>query len=197
MPEKNSDVKELGLGNKIRTIREAKTLSIGDVAEKASLTSIVLSQIESGAVTPPVATLLKIAQALDTHIGDFFVEAAPHNRYEVVRKGEHKKVSRKPAPGKSPLSYSYEALAFRLEKRHMEPFLVEFDIDIDEEVPPLSHKGEEFVFVLEGELEFHAEEDVVHLEHGDSLYFDSNIPHAFIGKGNIRARAVIVIYPEE
>ncbi len=197
MPDKNTDVKELGLGNKIRTIREAKKLSIEDVAEKASLTSIVLSQIESGAVTPPVATLLKIAQALDTHIGDFFVDAAPRKRYEVVRKGEHKKVSRKPAPGKSPLSYSYEALAFRLEKRHMEPFLVEFDVDIDEEVAPLSHKGEEFVFVLEGELEFHAEDDVVRLEYGDSLYFDSNIPHAFIGKGNIRARAVIVIYPEE
>jgi len=197
MPDKNSDVKELGLGTKIRTIREAKKLSIEEVAEKALLTSIVLSQVESGAVTPPVATLLKIAQALDTHIGDFFVEAPPRKRYEVVRKGEHKRVSRKPAPGKSPLSYSYEALAFRLEKRHMEPFLVEFDIDIDEEVSPLSHKGEEFVFVLDGELEFHAEEDVVRLEQGDSLYFDSNIPHAFIGKGTIKARAVIVIYPEE
>ena len=196
MPEKNADLKELGLGRKIRTIREAKKLSVEEAAEKASLTAIVLSQIESGAVTPPVATLLKIAQALDTHIGDFFIEAAPRKRYEVVRKSEHKKVSRKPAPGKSPLSYSYEALAFRLEKRHMEPFLVEFDIDIDEEVPPLSHKGEEFVFVLEGEIEFHAEDDVVRLTSGDSLYFDSNIPHAFIGKGTVKARAIVVIYPE-
>ena len=61
MPEKNADIKELGLGRKIRTIREAKKLSVEDAAEKASLTAILLSQIESGAVTPPVATLLKIA----------------------------------------------------------------------------------------------------------------------------------------
>jgi transcriptional regulator with XRE-family HTH domain len=196
MPKKNADVKGLGLGRKIRTIREAKKLSTKEVAEKAELTPILISQIESETVTPPVATLLKIAQALDTHIGDFFVEATPQKRYEVVRKGEHKKVARKPTPDKSPLSYSYESLAFRLSKRHMEPFLVEFDIDIDEEVPPLSHKGEEFVFVLDGDLEFHAEDEIVRLTEGDSLYFDSNIPHAFVGKGNIKPRAVVVIYPE-
>ncbi len=196
MPEKDADIKELGLGRKIRTIREAKKLSVEEVAERASLAPILISQIESDAVTPPVATLLKIAQALDTHIGDFFVEAEPSKRYEVVRKGEHKRVSRKPTPDKSPLSYSYEALAFRLLNRHMEPFLTEFDIDIDEEVPPLSHKGEEFVYVLEGELEFHADDEIVRLTQGDSLYFDSNIPHAFIGKGNVRPRAIVVIYPE-
>ena len=78
----------------------------------------------------------------------------------------------------------------------MEPFFVEFDIDIDEEVPPVSHKGEEFVFVLEGEVAFHAEDDIVRLSQGDSLYFDSNIPHAFVGKGSIKARAIVVIYPE-
>lgn len=196
MVQKNADVKELGLGRKIKTIREARKLTTEEVAKKASLTPILLSQIENEGATPPVATLLKIAQALDTHIGDFFVDAAPRKRYEVVRKGEHKKVSRKPTPDKSPLSYSYEALAYRLTKRHMEPFLVEFDVDIDEDVPPLSHKGEEFVFVLEGEIEFQVEDEVVRLAQGDSLYFDSNIPHAFIGKGNVKSRAVVVIYPE-
>ena len=196
MPEKDADVKELGLGIKIKTIREAKGLSIEETAERASLTSIVLSQIENGTVTPPVATLLKISQALNTHIGDFFVDAAPQKRYEVVRKGDHARVSRKPAPGKSPLSYSYESLAFRLEKKHMVPLLIEFDIDIDEDVPPLSHKGEEFIYILKGEVEFHAEGDIVRLTEGDCLYFDSIIPHSFIGKGNTKPRAVVVIYPE-
>ena len=60
MPEKNADIRALGLGKKIKTIREAKGLSIEEAAGRASLTAIVLSQIESGAVTPPVATLLKI-----------------------------------------------------------------------------------------------------------------------------------------
>ncbi|UCD57028.1 MAG: cupin domain-containing protein [Candidatus Hydrogenedentota bacterium] len=196
MPQKDADIKELGLGKKIRTIREAKKLSVAETAEKAFLTPILLSQIESEAVTPPVATLLKIARALDAHIGDFFADAGPLKRYEVVRKGEHKKVSRRPTPEKSPLSYSYEALAYRLTERHMEPFLVEFDIDIEEEVPPLSHKGEEFVYVLEGEIEFHAEDEAVRLTQGDSLYFDSSMPHAFIGKGDTKPRAIVVIYPE-
>jgi transcriptional regulator with XRE-family HTH domain len=196
MSQKGTDAKELGLGRKVRTIREAKRLSAEQVAEKASLTPILLSQIESEAVTPPVATLLKIANALGVHIGDFFVDAAPRKKYEVVRKGEHKKVTRRPTPEKSPLSYSYEALSFRLTTRHMEPFLVEFDIDIDEHVPPLSHKGEEFVYVLSGEIEFHADDEIVRLTQGDSLYFDSSMPHAFVGKGHTKPRAIVVIYPE-
>ena len=196
MPRHENDAKELRIGRKIRTIREAKKLSPEEVAESTGLTPIVLSQIENESVTPPVATLLKIANALGVQIGDFFADPAPRKRYEVVRRGEHKKVSRRPAPEKSPLSYSYEALSFRLADRHMEPFLIEFDIDIDEEVPPLSHKGEEFVYVLDGEIEFHAEDEVVRLFQGDSLYFDSSIPHAFIGKGHKKPQAIVIIYPE-
>lgn len=196
MPQQESDTKELGIGMKIRTLREARKLTKDEVAEKAGLAPILLSQIESEAVTPPVATLLKIANALDVHIGDFFTDVGPRRRYEVVRSGEHKKVSRRPTPEKSPLSYSYEALSFRLANRHMEPLLVDFDIDIDEDVPPVSHRGEEFMYVLEGVIEFHAEDEVVRLHEGDSLYFDSNIPHAFIGKGDTKPRAVVVIYPE-
>jgi transcriptional regulator with XRE-family HTH domain len=196
MPRQENEAKELRIGRKIRTLREAARLSVSEAAERAGLTTIVLSQIENEAVTPPVATLLKIANAIGAHIGDFFSDVAPRKRYEVVRRGEHKKVSRRPTPEKSPLSYSYESLSFRLANRHMEPFLIEFDIDIDERVPPLSHQGEEFVYVLEGELEFQAEDEVVHLSHGDSLYFDSSIPHAFVGKGNKKPRAIVVIYPE-
>jgi transcriptional regulator with XRE-family HTH domain len=196
MSRQENDAKELRIGSKIRTLREARKLTVAEAAEKAGLTSILLSQIESEAVTPPVATLLKIANALGAHIGDFFTDVAPRKRYEVVRKAEHKKVARRPTPEKSPLSYSYEALSFRLADRHMEPFLIEFDIDIDEHVPPLSHKGEEFVYVLDGEVEFHAEDEVVRLFQGDSLYFDSNIPHAFVGKGDRKPRAIVVIYPE-
>ena len=59
MPQENADAKELGLGRKIRTIREAKKLSIAEVAEKASLAPILLSQIESEAVTPPVVGLVR------------------------------------------------------------------------------------------------------------------------------------------
>lgn len=196
MPRQENEAKELRIGSKIRTMREAARLSLSEVAERSGLTTIVLSQIENEAVTPPVATLLKIANAIGVHIGDFFSDVAPRKRYEVVRRGEHKKVSRRPTPEKSPLSYSYESLSFRLANRHMEPFLIEFDIDIDEKVPPLSHQGEEFVYVLEGELEFQTEDEVVHLSYGDSLYFDSSIPHAFIGKGNKKPRAIVVVYPE-
>jgi len=196
MPRQESGAKELRLGAKIRTLREAKKLSVTEAAERAGLTAIVLSQIESEAVTPPVATLLKLANALNVHIGDFFSDVAPPKRYEVVRKGDHKRVARRPTPEKSPLSYSYESLSFRLAERHMEPFLVEFDIDIDEQVPPVSHRGEEFMYVLDGEIEFHADDEVVRLHEGDSLYFDSSMPHAFIGKGDRKPRAVVVIYPE-
>src|SRR3990170_112203 len=102
---------------------------------------------------------------------------------EVVRRDERKIVRRQRTLGSTPLSYSYQSLAYRKTRRNMQPFLIEFDLDIQEEIPSLSHEGEEFLYLLEGELEFRTEKEGIILHEGDSLYFDSQISHAFYGRG--------------
>jgi len=76
----------------------------------------------------------------------------------------------------------------------MEPFQVQFALKKKEDLLFFNHKGEEFILVLEGQLEFNYEDETFLLEAGDSLYFDSSIPHAFRAVGKKDALAIDVIY---
>jgi transcriptional regulator with XRE-family HTH domain len=183
----------LSIGEKLKTLRESKGKSLEELAGEVKLAAVVISQIERGVTTPPVGTLIKLASALGANVGYFFEEEHGTPQVEVVRAGERKRIRRKLTHRQSPLSYAYESLAFRKSNKRMEPFLVEFDIEIEEEVPPLKHEGEEFIFVLEGEVEVRLGGEVILLGEGDSLYFESEVPHSFVGRGHKKPRALAVL----
>jgi transcriptional regulator with XRE-family HTH domain len=89
------DIKRLKLGEKIRDLRLARRDTLRQVAGKTGLSIPLLSQIENSAVSPPVATLLRIARALDVNIGHFFREEESKDKAVVVRKDERKKIFRR------------------------------------------------------------------------------------------------------
>ena len=191
------ELKELNLGQKIKTLRQRKGLSLQQMADKSSLSVPLLSQIESEVVAPPVATLLKISRALNVNIGYFFQEEESGKRAVVVRKNERKQVFRRIHEDPSKVGYYYESLAYPKADKHMEPFQVQFEVKKKEDLIFFNHKGEEFVFVLEGQLECSYEDEIFLLDPGDSLYFDSSFPHAFRAVGKKNALAIDVIYAEE
>jgi len=194
MEEEKDPIKELRLGQKIKGLRSSMRLSLKEVAEKAGLTEPVLSQIENDIVPPTIAALARIGRALKVELGYFFQKEPLGGDIEVVRRDERKIVRRQRTLGSPPLSYSYQSLAYRKTRRNMQPFLIEFDLDIQEEIPSLSHEGEEFLYLLEGELEFRTEKEGIILHEEDSLYFDSQISHAFYGRGKKKPRAIVVIF---
>ena len=191
------ELKDLNLGQKIKTLRQRKGLSLQQMAEKSSLSVPLLSQIESEVVAPPVATLLKISRALTVNIGYFFQEEESGKRAVIVRKNERKQVFRRIHEDPSKVGYYYESLAYPKADKHMEPFQVQFEVKKKEDLIFFNHKGEEFVFVLEGQLECNYEDETFILDPGDSLYFDSGFPHAFRAVGKKSALAIDVIYAEE
>lgn len=191
------ELKELNLGQKIKTLRQRKGLSLREMADKTNLSVPLLSQIESEVVAPPVATLLKISKALNVNIGYFFQEEESGKRAVIVRKNERKQVFRRIHEDPSKVGYYYESLAYPKADKHMEPFQVQFEVKKKEDLIFFNHKGEEFVFVLEGQLEFNYEDETFILEPGDSLYFDSSFPHAFRAVGKKNALAIDVIYAED
>jgi len=191
------ELKELNLGQKIKTLRQRKGLSLQQMAGRTNLSVPLLSQIESEVVAPPVATLLKISKALNVNIGYFFQEEESGKRAVIVRKNERKQVFRRIHEDPSKVGYYYESLAYPKADKHMEPFQVQFEVKKKEDLIFFNHKGEEFVFVLEGQLEFNYEDETFILEPGDSLYFDSSFPHAFRAVGKKTALAIDVIYAED
>ncbi len=186
----------LSIGQKLTALRAARGKSIEELGHEVKLPAAVISQIERDVTTPPVGTLIKIATALGVGVGFFFEEEYAKRKVEVVRAGERKRINRPMTHRQNPLSYGYESLAYRKSDRKMEPFLLEFDLDVEEDIPPLSHQGEEFIFILEGEVEVRMGSELIRLSAGDAIYFDSDVPHSFIGRGHTRPKALAVLHAE-
>ena len=188
------EVKNLHIGKKIRVLRKNAGLVLQDLSDRTGLSKPLLSQIEKEVVSPPIATLLKISKALSVNIGFFFQDNDPEEKVVLVRRDERKVIDSRYF-GREESGYYYEALAYKRSKKYMEPFLVEFKRKKADRLSYFSHEGEEFIYLLEGTLEFRTENEQYVLNPGDSLYFESSIPHAYRALERKNARALTVVYP--
>lgn len=195
MPQElHDDVRALNIGKKVRLLRTRVEMTLQQLSDLSGLSKPLLSQIENGVTAPPIATLLKISKAHEVNIGHFFQDGPGHERIVVVRQEERREVSRRFQGDGTAVGYRYESLAYPWSDKHMEPFLVEIDARPETEMTFYNHLGEEFLFVLEGSVEFRGGERIIELVAGDSLYFDSEIPHAVRSVGQERAKVIAVVY---
>jgi len=174
--EEEKKSQDLRVGERVRELRESKGLSLQDMANRTGYSSALLSQVENHFISPPLGGLIKIAKALEVKVGTFFGDE-PRESYAIVRKDERKHVSRFASKEGVSYGYSYESLGFDKKDRQMEPFLVTLEPATVKSEKLSSHDGEEFIFVLEGEMEaiLGDHKDVLHP--GDCIYYDSTIPH--------------------
>ncbi|GFO60848.1 transcriptional regulator [Geomonas silvestris] len=194
MQEKiKQEIREMKLGEKVRGLRQEQRLTLQALADMTGLSKPLLSQIENDQVTPPIATLLKIAKGLKVGIHYFFEEATDRQKF-VLTRGEQS-VGTQRRPGKDAAQgYVYKPLAPGMREKKVEPFLVEFEEREWDNSLFYSHEGVEFLYILDGELEFHYAEEVMRLMPGDSIYYESSEPHGYVSVGPTRARAVAVLY---
>ena len=159
------------------------------LADFTGLTKGYISKIENSEKAPPLSTLDKIANALSVDIGLLTAEELdlPDDmRMCITRKGQGKRLSSGSLEG-----YHYEALAHRKSGKNMEPFLLQPTFD---EKVIFSHEGEEFMYTIEGIHEFIYDGEVYALHEGDSVYFDSIIPHSGRSVGEKKAKVLAVMY---
>lgn len=185
------ELASLDIGSQIRKLRNGRGLTLQDLADLTGLSKPNLSQIENNLVTPPIATLLKISTALGVSIGHFFQQTAQESSIVVVRKEDRYGVAK--GPHISHIGYQYEPLAYPKVDKLMEPFIVHMEEREADAIVFNNHRGEEFLYMLEGKLEFRCGDSIVILEEGDSLYFDSVIPHGYRGIGG-PAKTLVVIH---
>lgn len=146
------EVRELQIGSKIRRIRQERRMTLQSLADATGLSKPLLSQIENEQVIPPLATLLRIAKAFRVPLQSFFQEEGSSSRCVLTKAGESRKMLRRPAENETPAPYTYLSLAHGKKNRSLEPFLVEVDVHEWQEEMMVSHEGEEFIFLLEGEI---------------------------------------------
>ncbi len=192
--ELEEELRALEIGRNIRKLRMQKGLTLRNISDNTGLSKPLLSQIENDIAAPPIATLLKISRALGVDIGYFFQRNPAPERISVVRRNEQREVMRLIRGQEAKAGYRYESLAHSMPDKQMEPFLVEVEPKSAEELTFYNHRGEEFLYVLSGSMEFRGAEQLIKLGPGDSLYFDSEILHAVRGLGGRKARAIAVIF---
>ncbi len=193
--ERTHDTLEgLKIGVKVRELREKRRYTLQDLATKAGLDRSVLEEIENGAVIPPVATLIKLAQSLRVSMAYFFEEVSGEVRISVTRAGERVRIERRPHHHQGEVDYIYESLETQKPDKHMEPLFVEFQPMDTGEMVFVNHPGEEFLYLLDGTLEFRTDDRLEILHPGDSLYFESEINHSFRGLEGKPATAVVAVW---
>jgi quercetin dioxygenase-like cupin family protein/ribosome-binding protein aMBF1 (putative translation factor) len=166
---------EAHVGEKVRAVREERGLSLKDISQRTDLDVALLEKIEKGKVNPPLGTVIKLAKALDMKMG-YLISGEESRPYTIVRKDDRKVISRYDSKKGKYYGYQYESLAPHKKDRRMEPFLVTLEPSKTKDERS-SHDGQEFIFVLSGEMEVWLERDVHVLGPGDSIYYDSSIPH--------------------
>ena len=191
------EVEALCLGSKIRKLRQRRSLTLQNVSDLTGLSKSLLSQIENDASAPPIPTLIRIAKALGVRIGHFFRQDKNTERISVVRQQDRQQAVKLPPNRLDRLGYRYVPLAHPLTHQHMEPFWVHIDLRAENEDAFFQHSGEEFIYVLEGRLQFNGGDQTIVVEPGDGLYFDSSLPHRVRNLGPASASALAVIYTQD
>ena len=184
---------ELRVGEKVRELREQKGLSLQDMATRTGYTSALLSQVENHMISPPLGALIRIAKALEVKVGTFFGDE-PRESYAIVRKDERKHISRYASKEGVSYGYAYESLGFDKKDRQMEPFLVTLEPATVKSEKLSAHDGEEFIFILEGEMEAILGDHKDVLYPGDCIYYDSAIPHKVQCHREIPTKILAVIW---
>ena len=187
------------VGQRIKNIREKRQMSVEELADslpgdKGSNT-VLIQSLEAGETVPSLTPLLQIARALGVRLGSFLDDQAD-NSVVVTKAGETGGVKRfigsnLGQQGRAELSFN--SLAANKADRHMEPFII--DVKPHAGDPVLSHhEGEEFIHVLDGEIEISYGKDKYRLAKGDSIYYDSIVPHHLHAAGDSEAKILAVVY---
>jgi transcriptional regulator with XRE-family HTH domain len=174
--DKPSGDPEVPVGEHVRAFRENLGMTVQQFAERTGFSAALLAQIENRMVSPSLGTLVKIANTFGTTVSSF-IGGKEEREFSIVRKEDRTTVSRVGLKEGGKSTYTYESLGAGKAGRKMEPFLVRLRPLSDSHASRSSHDGEEFLYVLSGKVSVCLGTLSDILEEGDSVYYNSTIPH--------------------
>ncbi len=183
------------IGSKLTTLRESLQLSQEELAERCDCGIGVIAGLEAGDIAPSLAPLIKITRALGVRLGTL-LDDETHVGPVITRKDTAEQVARLKSLETSSDAgvLDFFSLAAGKTSRHMEPFMIAVNPGTSEQHALSSHEGEEFVYVLGGEIEIEYGKDLHVMHPGDSIYYDSIVPHQLRAHGDVPARILAVVY---
>ena len=188
-------------GERIAELRNTYSISRETLAERSGIPVELIAKIEDQGHIPDLSPLIKISRALGVRLGTLLDD---HEQLGpvITRLGAAADAARFVTGlpnGGTPQGaadkhqgLTFKALAADKNGRHMEPFIVDIEPDAVQEKS--IHEGEEFIHVVAGKISLEYGHDTHVLDTGDSVYYDSIVPHRVLASGNAAARILAVIY---
>jgi mannose-6-phosphate isomerase-like protein (cupin superfamily) len=181
------------VGKRIKGMRERNDIGLSELAQRTGMTEDFLRALEEEGIYPSLGPLLKISRALGTRLGTFLDDNL--SRDPVVTRQQDREEELSMLKGKDkPGALRFFSLGKGKKDRRMEPFFIQIAPDASAEGQPNSHEGEEFIAVVSGRVEVVYGQESYRLEPGDSIYYNSVVPHSVTCLGEEPAEIYAVLY---
>mgnify|MGYP001245888194 CR=1 FL=1 len=181
------------IGNQIKERRKNKGITIQELADRASVSKGLISQIENSRAIPSLMVLIEIIRALDVDLNVFFkdIDAEKSTKTILVkRRDEYYYFEKEQA-----LGFRYHRIFTKnIEKSTVDIVLLELEVDASR--PMVETEAFEYKYIISGEVEYQFEAERIHLKAGDSMLFDGRIPHTPRNAGAEKAMMLVVYFFE-
>ena len=178
------------VGERIKALRGAQDMTLAQVCKLTGIDESQLQAYEDGSAVPSIGAVIQLSRVFGSKMaGLLHGGGTVSDSLTICRSGE----SLAGVQGDTEQSYAYASLTRPGTAGHlMEPFLLSFDPHAKPGVP-ITHDGQEFVFVVDGAVELDYDGHSYRLETGDSAYLESTLPHTFHGLGERIAKVLAVV----
>lgn len=182
------------IGKKIRQVRESKEMTVEKLAKSSGNSVELIESLEEGSFIPSMTPLFKIARALGVRLGTF-LDDMPQTGPFVVKSGQSEEIIHFTGSisNLEESTLDLYSLAYGKGDRNMEPFIVDLHPKKVDKYELSTHEGEEFIYVMGGQIEIIYGQEKYLLNTGDSIYYDSVIPHDLHAHEN-EAKILAVVY---
>jgi len=175
------------IGARLLALRDILNISAKQMAETMNISAEEYLAYETGQQDFSFSFLQNAAQIFGVDVVDIISGESPKlTKCAIVKKGEGYDIERRKA-------YDYKHLAFTFSHKSADPFLVTVEPKKEEKLTLHAHDGQEFDYMLSGKMEFHFDKAIYILNEGDSVYFDSGVPHAMKAIGNQAVQFLAVV----
>jgi len=172
----------LSLGKRVKEARSRLGISLDELAQRSGYTAKVISAIEEEQMVPPVALILQLSRILKLDMEPD--DSAGTTATRLRAKSHKRRVD----------SYAYQALTRPKADMHLRAYQVTIEPNTEHKGVEYHHEGEEFVYVLEGELKIQIGDNMNTVKKGQSIHFDSSLHHKLNNPSSQTAMLLVVIY---
>jgi DNA-binding XRE family transcriptional regulator len=181
---------EVAIGHQVREFRMKLGMTVADLGRQAGLSAGMMSKIENGVTSPSLSTLQALSRALNVPVTAFFRKFEEQRDATFIKNGQGLVIERRGTRA----GHQYQLLGHSIGKSLVvEPYIVTLT-ETSDVFPLFQHAGQEFIYILDGEVGYRHADRLYHMTPGDSLFFDADAPHGpeELKKLPIRLISVIV-----